>query len=240
MADIGKVGGLLSTAGLLGWAFGGFLFGIIADYIGRVRTLALSILIFSVFTACQGLSQTPLQLGIFRFLAGVGTGAEIIVGIPLSPRSFAETAPRPDSRRHDDRRRVRHDASAAQVYNLVGPYGWRWVFFVGIVPALLLSVHPPRHGRARAFRRGARAAAGAAEAGRARPATRTSEFMRFVPLQLFNPQNRFSTLVGLLFCVGTLLAIWTSNIWLPTIQRNMLAEGRHHRATPRSPISATA
>ena len=47
--------------------------------------------------------------------------------------------------------------------------------------------------------------------------------MRFVPVQLFNRQNRFSTLVGLLFCVGTLLAIWTSNIWLPTIQRNILA-----------------
>jgi len=47
--------------------------------------------------------------------------------------------------------------------------------------------------------------------------------MRFVPLQLFNRQNRFSTLVGLLFCVGTLLAIWTSNIWLPTIQRGILA-----------------
>ena len=89
-ADIGRVGGLISMAGLLGWAFGGFTFGIIADYIGRVRTLALSILIFSVFTALQGLAQTPLQLGFFRFFAGVGTGAEIIVGIPLVAEAFAE------------------------------------------------------------------------------------------------------------------------------------------------------
>ncbi len=57
MADIGRVGGILSMVGLLGWAFGGFMFGIIADYIGRVRTLALSILIYSVFTALQGFSQ---------------------------------------------------------------------------------------------------------------------------------------------------------------------------------------
>jgi MFS family permease len=42
IAEIGKVGGLLSMTGLLGWAFGGFLFGIIADFIGRVRTLAFS------------------------------------------------------------------------------------------------------------------------------------------------------------------------------------------------------
>src|ERR1700688_3271978 len=56
MAQIGSVGGLLSMTGLLGWAFGGFLFGILADYIGRVRTLAFSIVIYSVFTALQGLS----------------------------------------------------------------------------------------------------------------------------------------------------------------------------------------
>jgi MFS family permease len=54
MADIGKYGGLLSMAGLLGWAFGGFLFGILADYIGRVRTLAFSIALYSVFTALRG------------------------------------------------------------------------------------------------------------------------------------------------------------------------------------------
>src|SRR5215470_16380952 len=90
VAEIGKVGGYLSMVGLLGWAFGGFLFGIVADYIGRVRTLALSILVFSVFTACQGLAQTPVQLGIFRFLAGLGTGAEIVVGIPLVAEAFAK------------------------------------------------------------------------------------------------------------------------------------------------------
>ncbi len=221
-ADIGRVGGLISTAGLLGWAFGGFTFGIIADYIGRVRTLALSILIFSVFTALQGLSQTPLQLGIFRFFAGVGTGAEIIVGIPFVAEVFA------------DKNRARilgvmmtggavGTLLAAQVYNLIGHMGWRWVFYVGIVPALLLvfirrgMVEPEHFAAVRERRRAL------AEAEAHAHSDEDKEFMRFVPLQLFNRQNRFSTLVGLLFCVGTLLAIWTSNIWLPTIQRNILA-----------------
>ena len=91
IADIGRVGGILSTVGLLGWSIGGFTFGIVADYIGRVRTLALSILIYSVFTGLQGLAHSPLELGIYRFFAGVGTGAEIIVGIPLVAEAFAET-----------------------------------------------------------------------------------------------------------------------------------------------------
>src|SRR6202023_2852975 len=85
-----QVGGLIPTIGLLGWAVGGFVFGIIADYIGRVRTLALSILIYSVFTALQGFAQEAWQLGLFRFIAGLGTGAEIIVGIPLVAEAFAE------------------------------------------------------------------------------------------------------------------------------------------------------
>src|SRR5260370_41259219 len=216
VAQIGEVGGYLSMVGLLGWAFGGFLFGIIADYIGRVRALALSILVFSVFTACQGFAQSPLQLGIFRFLAGLGTGAEVVVGIPLVAEAFAE----------------HHRAKilgvmmtggafgsilGGQIYNLVGPYGWRYVFFVGVAPALLLlfirrSMGAPAHFRAVRERRAAGDAAGSAATGPGKA------FMRFVPAQLFTRDLRFSTFVGLLFCLGTLLSIWTSNICLPTIQ----------------------
>ena len=134
IAEIGRVGGLLSTVGLLGWALGGFLFGIIADYIGRVRALAVSILIYSVFTGLQGLSHSALELGIYRFFAGVGTGAEIIVGIPLVAEAFAE----------GHRAKIlgvmmtggaMGSIIGGQVYALIGGFGWRWVFFVGVAPA---------------------------------------------------------------------------------------------------------
>src|SRR5205807_3545227 len=75
MAQIGSVGGLVTTVGLLGWAIGGFVFGIIADYLGRVRTLALSILIYSVSTCLQPVPKEVWQPGFFRFIAGLGTGA---------------------------------------------------------------------------------------------------------------------------------------------------------------------
>ena len=57
MAEISKYGGLLSMAGLLGWAFGGFLFGSIADYIGRVRTLAFSMRSTASSPRCGGFSK---------------------------------------------------------------------------------------------------------------------------------------------------------------------------------------
>ena len=214
LADIGKYGGLLAMTGLLGWAFGGFLFGIIADYIGRVRTLAFSIAIYAIFTAAQGLSHGLWDFAIYRFIAGLGTGAELMVGIPLLAETLGET----------------HRAKIAGcmmtggalgtfigswAYGIVGPYGWRYVFFVGIIPALILGVmrgrmlEPERFSDVQARRRAA------AERQHAQDGDR--EFMRFVPLQLFNAKNRYNTLVGLLFGLGSLLAIWTTNIWLPTI-----------------------
>src|SRR5262249_34579059 len=150
-------------------------------------------------------------------LGGIGTGAEIVVGIALVAEAFAQS----------HRAKVLGvmmtggafgSLIGGQVFALVGPYGWRWVFFVGIVPALLLfllrrGVEEPEHFAAVRQRR---------LAARADAAAQDAEFMRFVPVQLFNRANRFSTMVGLLFCVGTLLAIWTSVIWLPTIQTLML------------------
>jgi MFS family permease len=220
LAQIGTTGGLVTTIGLLGWAVGGFVFGIIADYIGRVRTLALSILIYSVFTALQGVSQEIWQLALFRFIAGLGTGAEVMIAIPLVAEAFADT----------------HRAKilgfmmtgggfgtllGAAVYGWIGPYGWRWVFFVGIVPALLLAfirrgmVEPERFEAVKARRQALAQTRDHTEEDR--------EFLAFVPLQLFSRGIRFQTLVGVLFALGTLLAVWTSVAWLPTIQ-NLLLE----------------
>ena len=219
MAQIGSVGGLLTTIGLLGWAVGGFFFGIVADYLGRVRTLALSILIYSVFTALQGFSQEIWQLGLFRFIAGLGTGAELMIAIPLVAEAFAET----------------HRAKilgfmmtgggfgqifAASIYDWVGPYGWRYVFFCGIVPALLLAflrrgmVEPERFTAVKARRQALAATRDHTDEDR--------EFLRLVPLQLFSRTVRFQTLVGVLFALGTLLAVWTAGAWLPTIQGLLL------------------
>lgn len=214
ISQIGSYGGLLSMTGLLGWAFGGFFFGIYADYVGRVRALATSIIVYSIFTALQGLSHGIWDFAVYRFIAGLGTGAELMVGIPLLAEAMGET----------------HRAKiagfmmtggavgtflGAWTYSLVGGYGWRVVFFIGVVPALLLAVirrrviEPDRFAavteRRQTIRTGRRVAAD------------DREFMRFVPLQLFNSEHLRSTLVGLLFGLGSLLAIWTTNIWLPTI-----------------------
>lgn len=222
LAQIGRVGGLLAMTGLLGWACGGFVFGIIADYIGRVRALMWSIILFSVFTALQGMSQGIWDFGLYRFIAGIGTGAEVLIGIPLLAETLGDTHRAKISG-------IMMTGGAlgtflgAWAYGLVGGFGWRTVFFVGIVPAVLLAiirsrmVEPDRFNAVRARREAVAAAA--------RSNTDDQQFMRFVPLQLFSPANRFNTFVGLLFGLGSLLAIWTTNIWLPTILSLMVQKG---------------
>ncbi len=184
LAQIGAYGGILSMMGLLGWAFGGFIFGIYADYVGRVRALATSIILYSVFTALQGISQGIWDFAIYRFIAGLGTGAELMVGIPLLAEALGET----------------HRAKiagfmmtggalgtflGAWTYGIVGGYGWRVVFFVGVVPALLLAVirrriiEPDRFAAVSERRETIRAGQQVGADDR--------QFMRFVPLQLFGP-----------------------------------------------------
>ncbi|HKC13228.1 MAG TPA: MFS transporter [Vicinamibacteria bacterium] len=141
MRDLGMdktTAGLLNSLTLFSSAFGGLLFGFVADRIGRLRSLMLSILIYSAASGACGLSETILQLAIFRFILGLGMGGEWTTGAAL----IAETW------RAEHRGKALGlmqstwaigEMLAAGVVGLVLPrLGWRAVFFVGILPALLV------------------------------------------------------------------------------------------------------
>jgi len=90
MAQIGSVGGLLTTIGLLGWAVGGFFFGIVADISAGAHPRAQHPDL-RVFTALQGFRKRSGSSCLFRFIAGLGTGAELMIAIPLCREAFADT-----------------------------------------------------------------------------------------------------------------------------------------------------
>jgi MFS family permease len=219
-ADIGKWGGLLAMIGLLGWALGGMLFGVIADVIGRVRTLVISIVMVAVFTAAQGLSQDILQFAICRFLSGVGTGAEIVIGIPLLAEAFAKNAGRAKVLGFMMTGGAFGSLIGGEIYNWFAPYGWRAVFYAGLLPAVALFFirrtmdEPDYFKTLQAERAGIKQAGADSDEDKAK--------LRVGMLQLFSRRHIYATTVGLLFCIGTLLSIWTSQIWLPTVQMNMI------------------
>jgi len=141
MAEFGmskSTGGLLNSLTLIASAIGGFLFGVLADRFGRTRALMASILVYSISSAACGLSQSISQLAVFRFLLGLGMGGEWSSGAAL----IAETW------RAEHRGRALGlmqstyaigEAAAAVIVLLVFPhFGWRAVFFAGVLPALLV------------------------------------------------------------------------------------------------------
>src|SRR5467141_4284315 len=133
-----RTAGFLNSLTLVASAIGGFLFGILADRVGRTRALMASILVYSLASAACGLSHSIPQLAFFRFLLGLGMGGEWTAAAAL----IAETW------RAEHRAKALGlmqssyaigEAIAALVVFIVFPrYGWRAVFFVGVLPALLV------------------------------------------------------------------------------------------------------
>jgi MFS family permease len=132
-----ETAGLLGSITLIAAAAGGIFFGIVADRLGRKRALMGAVLVYSIFTAACGFSQTVLQLAIFRVFLGFGMGGEWATGAALISESFPA--------RHRGKALAFVQSAwaigyglAALVNLIVMPiWGWRGVFFVGVLPALL-------------------------------------------------------------------------------------------------------
>jgi MFS family permease len=132
-------GGLLATYTLIASSIGGVLMGTLADRVGRTRTLIASILWYAAFTFLSGIAQNYTQLAIFRGLEGLGFGGEWAVGSVL----IAEWSAR------EQRGRNLGFAQSAwalgwlaanvafQIIASIAPpqTSWRYLFFLGILPA---------------------------------------------------------------------------------------------------------
>lgn len=137
-------GGLIATYTLIGTVLGGYLFGVFADYFGRVHTFSLTIIIFSIFTGACAFADNVMHLNILRFLAGLGLGGEYGIGMTL----VTETWPAAKRARATAGVAMGWQAGAVLAAILAAvvlpDYGWRGLFLVGVVPALLAAW--ARHG----------------------------------------------------------------------------------------------
>ncbi|MBV8897890.1 MAG: MFS transporter [Acidobacteriaceae bacterium] len=130
--------GLLNTLTLIASAIGSVLFGLAADRVGRRRMLSLSILTYSLFTFACGFSTSVAMLAAFRFLLGLGMGGEWNSGATLVAETWP-TAWRGRALGIVQSSWAIGYALAAVVASLVLAHAsWRWVFFVGVLPALVV------------------------------------------------------------------------------------------------------
>jgi MFS family permease len=132
---------------MIGWALGGVLFGILGDRLGRVKTMMLTILTYTVFTGLSMFAANVWQFDLFRFLCGLGVGGQFAVGVAL----VAEVVP--TSARANALGMVQAFSAVGNMIAALASIGlgqmersgaivgsWRYMFLAGALPAPLALV----------------------------------------------------------------------------------------------------
>jgi MFS family permease len=208
--------GILTAMLLVGWAVGGVLFGVVCDRIGRVRTMMLTMLLYSLGTAACAFAPNIWVFMAFRLIASLGIGGEWAAGASM----VAEVVP--------ENRRVEAGAllytasplglflATFVTYNISGVWfahapemSWRIVFLCGLIPAAIAFVvryflHEPE--------------SWAKERTAATP-VRLGELFETPILRL--------TICGTLTALVALIAWWSSNAFLPTVATELARESAH-------------
>jgi len=138
-AQIGPYVGVLFGLFLLGASAGGFLFGRLGDKIGRVKTMILTVLVYSIFTGLSALSSNVWQFGVCRFIGAMGLGGEWGTCVALVMETW------PDAKRPLLAGVLGSAANVgfllSSVIGLIaGSFGWRVLLLAGLAPSLLAFV----------------------------------------------------------------------------------------------------
>jgi predicted MFS family arabinose efflux permease len=139
-------GAWATTAMILGWATGGIIFGMMSDRWGRVKTMALTLIIYSGFTGLSGIANTVPVFLLFRFLVGLGVGGMfgaattlVAESVPAWARAIALGSLQALSACGNIiGSLISTFVQPGKADFMLGMSGWRILFFVGILPALLI------------------------------------------------------------------------------------------------------
>jgi MFS family permease len=202
----GAQAGLLASATLIFSAVGGIAFGVLADRIGRVKALSLSILVYSVGTGLTAAADSLTSLFVCRAIVGIGLGGEWSAGSVLVAESWPAASRGRAIGFMQSGWAIGYALAAIVAAEVIPVHGWRVLFVIGLAPALLTFVirwmvpEPER-------------AAGAVDAPKGRL------------LDLFGSELRSRTLLASAFATALLFAYWGLFTWLPTFLAGPLEQG---------------
>jgi len=200
-------GGLLGSVALVSAAGGGIVFGWISDRFGRTRALMLGVLLYSIFTAACGLAGSFAQFVVFRILLGLGMGGEWASGAALVSETWTAEHRGKALALMQSGWAIGYGLAAAVNYLVQPAFGWRAVFFVGILPAALTIW----------VRRNVREPEIWQRTTRGGPRPRIA--------QLFAPGLAPLTLVLTAMNACTLFGWWSFNLWLPSYLQEPASRG---------------
>ena len=132
--------GALGSTALFGMMIGAMRLGTLSDRFGRKKMIVLCIVLFSGFTALNGFAQTPLQFGVMRFIAGLGIGGVMPNVVALmseySPRRIRSTLVAVMFSGYA----IGGMLSAVLGIWIVPQFGWQVMFYLAVIPLLLLPL----------------------------------------------------------------------------------------------------
>ena len=217
-------GGMIAPYTLIGTVLGGYIFGIFADWWGRVHTFSLTIIIFSIFTGACAFADNAVHLDILRFLAGLGLGGEYGIGMTL----VSETWP--------GAKRARATAGVAMGWQagavlaailaavVLPDYGWRGLFLVGVLPALLAAwarhgiKEPPMWVKRKEMKKALQARKDAGEKLTAEEEEQLTEAKKFPLAHLFADKKTTITTIALTIMTSVQnFGYYGIMVWLPMI-----------------------
>ena len=198
---VGRWMGIATALFLVGAALGGVAFGWLGDRLGRVRAMALSVLVYSLFTGLIYFAQAPWQLGLLRFVAALGMGGEWALGVALVMECW------PDARRPLLAGAI--GAASNVGFALIAVVGmlypvradsWRPIMLAGAAPAVLtffIRLFVP-------------------ESERWKQSVRSAGPRRTSPLaEVLTPPLLWPTVLGITFASIALIGTWGSVQWIP-------------------------
>lgn len=215
--DVDYYGRIATAALLLGWAVGGFYFGMLSDRIGRVKTMMVTILIYAGFTGLSAIAFRWWDFVTYRFLMGLGVGGLFASAVSL----VAEVTP-PRARPHalgllqalSTIGNVTGSAMSMwltpQTVGWLGIMNWRWLFLVGVLPALLLLLIQKKLEEPESWHRAR---------------TKASQDLKRqlgAWSDLFSPAFLRSTLVGLTLAIAGVIGLWGVSFFSPELVRSAL------------------
>ncbi len=213
--NIGYYGSLSFTLFLIGWGLA-FLWGPVGDKFGRVRTLMLTIVWYSVFTFLSAFVTTWWELAILRLLAGIGIGGEWAMGGTFVAEEWPENRRRTGAGYMHTGYYVGFFLASLANYGVgshFGHYGWRVMFIVGGAPALLLAWL--RHGVTEPV-----------TWKKKENVIRSWAIWRPFAALFISPWRR-RTILNALFMMASICGLWAGTVYVPTaITTLALAGGR--------------
>src|SRR5215472_9505459 len=228
-AAIPRYAGYILATTVFRWAAGGVIGGIIADYIGRKRTMILAILAYSMTTGLSALAWDWVSFAVLRFLVGVAIGSEWATGASIVSELW------PDHARGKGGGLLQCGAGlggilASGVWLVVGgvgPNAWRWMYLIGVLPALVTLwirrriPESSRWERAHERRR-------AAHARRRQGAPLEGEdaaLTRLTMVDLFTDRSVRRPLIGsFLMMLSVTFAFWGVGTFIPTYVGSVAAK----------------